>query len=799
MTSVPIATYRLQLHAAFTFEDAAAIAPYLRDLGVSHLYLSPILQSAHGSTHGYDATDPSRIDAERGGPEGLERLLATCREHNLRVVLDIVPNHLDVSSVSNPYWKDVLRNGRDSEHSPMFDIDWDANDARVVLPVLGSPLDEEIAAGAIRVIEEAGEPTLAYYDHRFPIAPGTDTGANIRAIADTQHYELAFWREASSRVNYRRFFDINTLAGVRVEDPEVFNKTHALIATLAARDEIEGLRVDHPDGLRDPRGYFEKLAKLAPNAWITVEKILEPGEALRPDWPVAGTTGYDFCNDALAVLIDPAAEDELTNLYNDFTGKTNDFAATVHEAKLKAATELLAADNARLVRVLRAEASTEFARASDAELAETIAVLAASWPVYRTYLVPGEPPSEQDRAEMENARATATAHRPDLRAHIEQLCARLTTPAEFAARFQQYTAPTTAKGVEDTAFYRNNSFIALNEVGGDPSRFAISVAEFHQRCRDRPPASMLATSTHDTKRAEDVRARLAVLSEVPEAWAERARAWRCRHHDAPISPDALYRFCQTVVGAWPIDADRLVAFMLKAEREAKRETSWLDRNETYEQSLEEFIRRAHADADWTSEIKRFVDTIRTRGRIKSITQTLLRLTCPGVPDTYQGSELWDLSLVDPDNRRPVDYAERRRLLAGLPQTPPAAIWRTISDPDDPGLSKLFTTRRALHARRALPRAFAPGAAHTPVEVQGVDADRFVAFTRSDNAGPRACVVATRLTSGGLEATLELPRTASGHAWRDVLSDRLAGAGTYPIGDVLTVAPAALFVDEGGAS
>ncbi len=796
--TVPTATYRLQLHAGFTLDNAARITPYLRDLGVSHLYLSPILQSAKGSTHGYDATDPTKIDAERGGPEALERLLAACREHDLRVVLDIVPNHLDVSSIANPYWKDVLKLGRDSEHAPMFDIDWEANNARVVLPVLGSPLEDEVAAGNLTVVEEDGEPMLAYYDHRFPLAPEMDTAASIRAIADAQHYELAFWREASARVNYRRFFDINTLAGVRVEDDPVFEKTHALIATLAARDEIDGLRVDHPDGLRDPKGYFDKLAKLAPNAWITAEKILEPDEQLRPDWPVAGTTGYDFCNDALAVLMHPAAEDELTNLYNDFTGEQHDFAATVYDAKLKAATELLAADNARLVRVLRAEASAELAAASDAEFAETIAVLAASWPVYRTYLVPGSSPSVEDRTEIEAAAGDACARRPDLCARLKQACAHLTTPAEFAARFQQYTAPTTAKGVEDTAFYRNNRFIALNEVGGAPTRFALGPAKFHQRCQDRPAASMLTTSTHDTKRAEDVRARLAVLSEVPEPWAVTARAWRERHADATISRDALYRFYQTAVGAWPIDADRLVAFMLKAEREAKRETSWLDQNEAYERDLETFVRQALADDGWTAEVDAFVDTIRTRGRIKSIAQTLLRLTCPGVPDTYQGSELWDLSLVDPDNRRPVDYDLCRALLQDLPNLSPAAIWRTINDPDDPGLCKLFTVHRAMQARCRLPAAFAPGAGYTPIAAEGPDAQRFIAFARGGD-GPRACVVATRLTTGGLDASFALPRAASGHAWRDVLSDRLAGAGTYAMGDVLTVAPAALFVDEGGMS
>lgn len=796
---IPIATYRLQLHAGFTLDDAAAITPYLRELGVSHVYLSPILQSTKASTHGYDTTDPARIDTERGGPEALDRLLVACREDELRIVLDIVPNHLDVSSIANPYWADVLRNGRHSPHAPMFDIDWDDNDARVVIPVLGAPLHDEIAAGNIRLADNTGEPTLAYYDHRFPLKPGTDTRADVESIADVQHYELAFWREASARVNYRRFFDINTLAGVRVEDPEVFNKTHAIIAELAARDEIDGLRVDHPDGLRDPKGYFGRLVELAPDAWITVEKILEPAESLRSDWPVAGTTGYDFCNDALALLIDPAAEHQFTSLYEGFTGKPRDFSATSYKAKLRAADELLSADNARLVRVLRAEASADLAPATDSELGEAIAVLAASWPVYRTYLVPALPPSEEDQHTIKAAVSAACARRPELRTRIGQVAAHLASPAEFAARFQQYTAPTTAKGVEDTAFYRDNHFIALNEVGGDPSRFALSVTEFHRRCRERPPAGMLTTSTHDTKRAEDVRARLAVLSEVPESWAGRAQAWHARHAEAPISPDALYRFYQTVVGAWPIEADRAVAFMLKAEREAKRETSWLDQNEGYERGLEAFIRHVYADAEWTAEVDRFVGTIRTQGRIKSIAQTLLRLACPGVPDTYQGCELWDFSLVDPDNRRPVDYAQRRQLLTVLANTSPAAIWRTIGDPADRGLTKLFTTHRALRARKAVPSAFAPGAAYTPIDVRGRDAARFVSFVRSDTAGPRACVVATRLTSGGLDATIELPRTASGHAWRDVLSDRLAGAGSRTAGEILTVAPAALFIDEGGSA
>ncbi len=753
MTRRPLSTYRLQVRASFDLDAAAAIVPYLRDLGVDTVYLSPILQAARGSDHGYDVVDPTRVDASRGGPEALARLAAAAREAGLGILIDIVPNHQGVADpAENPWWHDVLRRGRESEHAAAFDIDWSVG--RVRLPILGSPLDEVLAAREIRVepAMSADEPGHArYYDTVLPLADGTgpeaptDDPDAVRAVLAGQHWEAVHWRDEGALLNYRRFFTITTLAGVRVELPAVFEASHVEILRWFREGIADGLRIDHPDGLADPGAYLDDLERAVRRAraerdgsepgdreaaeapYVVVEKILEHGEELPGWWAVDGTTGYDAMADIDRVLIDPAGEAGLTEIDADLRRATGlppaqPWPELIRDSKRAVADGAQAAEVRRLVAclpsALRGSLGDEVAR-------DALAELLAHFPVYRSYLPAGA-------SHLTQAADAATAHRPDLATAIESLVAVIADPGEEASRrFMQTTGPVTAKGVEDAAFYRATRLGTLTEVGGDPSVFALSVDGFHAASLRRQaawPHTLTALTTHDTKRSEDVRARLSALAEAPERWATALAQLRSIATTGHGPFDNLV--WQAIVGAWPASPERLRAYAVKAARESAERTSWADPDADFEGRVDDLVAAAHGRG--VAVVNSIVGDLRTAGWSNSLSAKLLQLAGPGVPDVYQGTELWDLSLVDPDNRRPVDFSARRRLLADLDDglLPPV---------DGTAGAKLLVTSRALRLRRDRPELFTR---YTPMTVAGAAAEHAIAFDRGG-----ALAVATRLPLG----------------------------------------------------
>jgi (1->4)-alpha-D-glucan 1-alpha-D-glucosylmutase len=760
----PSATYRLQFTADFPLDRGAELAGYLADLGVTHAYASPLLRSAEGSTHGYDTVDHAHVDEARGGRAGLDRLVEALHQHELGLVLDLVPNHMGVADpAAAPWWWDVLQHGRDSAHAAAFDVDWDFG-GKLRIPVLGSADDVQ----KLEVVD--GE--LRYYDNRYPIAPGTGDGSPQEVHA-RQHYELVDWRRADADLNYRRFFAINTLAGLRTEDPEVFEATHRLVTELVRDGAVDALRIDHPDGLADPKGYLERLAAATRNRWTVVEKILEPGEELPEDWACAGTTGYDALAEVDGVLVDPAGEAALTALDTELSGGAVDYPQLVHDCKREIADGMLGSEVARLMRVIGALPGVEAA-----EQREALTELLAWFPVYRSYLPDG-------RLYLDVTVAGVRERRPDLASALDALHPVLSQAGtEAATRFEQTTGPVMAKGVEDTAYYRWARFVMLNEVGGDPAHFGRTVEDFHADQQHRlavKPLSMTTLSTHDTKRSEDTRARLAVLAEVPTEWAELVRRWLDRHPlaDRPLA----HQVWQNLLGAWPLSRERAHAYAEKAAREAGLSTRWTDVDEEFERSLHAMVDAAFDDRATNEEISAFVGRIAPHGWSNSLSQKLLQLTMPGVPDVYQGTELWDHSLVDPDNRRPVDYALRRSLLASLDEGAAPAV-------DDTGTAKLLVVSRALRARRDSPELFE---GYEPVEVTGSAASHVVAADRG-GAVPVATRLPVRLAQTGWgDTALRLPTGA----WRDLLtgSHLVSTAEGVPAAEVLRQLPVALLVRD----
>jgi (1->4)-alpha-D-glucan 1-alpha-D-glucosylmutase len=766
----PRATARLQLHASFTLADAAAVVPYFAALGISHLYLSPVLTARRGSPHGYDVVDPAAINPELGGRTALEHLVAVLRRHGMGIVLDIVPNHMAADAEQNAWWRDVLARGRASPYASWFDIDWAAPEpslrGKVLLPVLGRPYAEALAAGEIRVIRDAAGagagPEIAYFEHRFPLAAGSgadaDTPEALHALLEAQHYRLAWWRTAADAINWRRFFDINGLVALRAERPDVFAATHGLILDLFAEGLIDGVRVDHVDGLVDPAAYCRRLrraltARRSPRVrpYIVVEKIMAPGETLPAGWQVDGTTGYEFMSDVAALLHDPAGAAPLTRLWTDLAGDTADFAEVEHAARREILFRAFAADTARVVRALEvAVGSGPAARdLPPLALARALAAIAARFPAYRTYLVAG-PASPADAALLDRALAAAPAGERDLPTRLRDLLVQpRKDPAlrHARARFQQLTATLAAKAVEDTAFYRYGRLISRNEVGASPGLFALSPDEFHAACGARlaqTPHTLLATATHDHKRGEDVRARLAVLSEVPAAWATAVAGWRranegrrqaLAHGPAPAPADELTLY-QTLVGAWPAAlhptdeagvkefGDRVEAWQVKALREAKQRSDWAAPQVDYEDACGAFLAGMLADPVLRREIARFAARIGPAGTVNGLAQTLLRLTVPGVPDLYQGSEFWDETLVDPDNRRAVDFVAREAALATAAPLPGLIrSWRS-------GHVKQGLIARLLRVRVRHPRLFAAGR-YGPLAAEGDRAGHVLAFLRTE--------------------------------------------------------------------
>jgi (1->4)-alpha-D-glucan 1-alpha-D-glucosylmutase len=768
---LPTSTYRLQVRAGFDLYAAADACDYVATLGAGAAYVSPLLPSVRGSDHGYDVVGFDTVDGARGGVDGWTRLLVAARARGLKVVVDIVPNHTGVADAAqNPAWWDVLRLGRSSRYASWFDIDWSR--PRLLLPVLGddfAPAQLEVSPGGYAAAA-GGDPTdgeLRYYEHRFPLAPGTEpqSGDTAAVVHDRQHYELVNYRRADTEQNYRRFFAVTGLAGLRVEDEAVFAATHVQVARWLRHDAIDGVRVDHPDGLTDPLGYLLRLRALAGgDAWITVEKILEPGEELPDDWPVDGTTGYDALAEVAGLFVDPSAEDAFDGLYREVTGDHADFAAHVARGKRQAVTTILQAEVSRMARL---------APGVDRAV-EALNELLIAFPVYRSYLPLG---SQHLGSAIEQARAA----RPDLADSIGSLSARLADPAdELSVRFQQASGAVMAKGVEDTTYYRYTRFIALNEVGGDPGRFGISPDDFHAGQRRRQqlaPRSMTTLSTHDTKRGEDVRARLAVLSEIPAEWTELA----CQLVATVPTPDPTfgYLLLQTLVGAGFIERARMHAYAEKAMREAAHGTTWIDPDAEFEAAVHAAVDAAYDSPSIREPVTAFIDRITPYGWTNSLAQKLVQLTMPGVPDVYQGTELWEDSLVDPDNRRAVDIDARRALLDRLDgdvQPPPI---------DASGAAKLWVVSRTLRLRRDWPDLFS---GYDAVPVEGPAAEHAVVFDRGG-----AITVATRLPAG-------LERDGG---WRDTTievaqgaTDAISGAtyrGTVALSDLLGDYPVALLV------
>ena len=797
----------MQLHSGFTLDDAVSILPRLVDLGVSHLYCSPYLASAPGSTHGYDVVDHSRVDDELGGGAAHTRLVAALAAHGLGHVLDIVPNHMAVGGPENRAWWELLRDGPGSRYAGWFDVDWDRHGGRVLLPLLGDPLDQVLQRGELKVVSQDDGPVLRYYDHVFPLAAGTAAGATAdRDLLHRQHYLLAHWRDTPAQLNYRRFFDVTTLAGIRVEDATVFDATHRRVLDWAASGALHGIRVDHPDGLADPAAYLSRLAAKAPNAWVVVEKILEPGEDL-PRWPVAGTTGYDALALVQQVFVDRAAEQALTDLYGELTGAETGYEAVVTDAKLQVLREILAPEVDRIVDLLERLTAEQPAFARDrAGLTDTVRALLAAFGVYRTYVTYADGASAADVVRIDDAVAAARRLEPrpddDVLSTIRSVlvadpATRSPLTEQLLVRWQQTTGPGMAKGVEDTTFYRYHRLVALNEVGGDPGVFGIDVEEFHTACvlaqRDWP-TRMTTLSTHDTKRSEDVRARLLVLAELRDRWSELVRRWFDRHevHGRDGRPDAntAYLLFQTLVGAHPLPADRAVGYLEKASREAKQHTSWTDPDPAYDAALRDFVESVVGDASTQADLADLLRDLDPAAHVVSLGQRLVQLTMPGVPDVYQGCELFDYSLVDPDNRRPVDHARRAALAAQLDRAGDDAARARLALADGAeGLAKLHVVRTALRLRRARPDTFGPAGDYTPLRATGDKAAHCLAFVR----GGEVVTVVQRLpvALGGEwgETTLELPAGS----WDDVVSGQPHSGGSVRVDELLSRFPVALLV------
>jgi (1->4)-alpha-D-glucan 1-alpha-D-glucosylmutase len=867
---IPTATYRLQFNKNFTFRQAREIVTYLHHLGISDAYASPYFQAGAESLHGYDITDHNKFNAAIGSREDYDAWVAELHAQGMGQIADFVPNHMGINDPQNVWWQDVLENGPSSLYAPYFDIDWrplktDLQD-KVLLPILGDQYGRVLERGELRVHFDRGSLSLTYFDHVFPIAPGTyryilelalenlaefreeDFYAEFQSILtaleylprrtetdperikerarekeiikkrlerrcaeapqvqraiekavetinghigdprsfdrldellNAQSYRLAFWRVAAEEINYRRFFDVNDLAAIRVELPEVFDATHKLLFELVASGAVTGLRIDHPDGLYRPLEYFEKLQLRCAKAlrvplpkdgraiYLIVEKILTGEEQLPQNWPVHGTTGYDFANQVAGVLADHNAEGAITKIFKRFIGHSLHFGHLVY-AKKRLVMRISLANEINVLGAMvdrLSEQNRWFRDYTLEALARAVRETIACFPVYRTYLEPGKPVSEKDRAAIERAVAAAKRRNPAIEESVFNFLRDLllfrfpenldeeqrAAHAEFVLKFQQFTGPITAKGLEDTVFYIFNRLAALNEVGGEPQLFGLSVEAFHQRNLRRQhdwPASLLATSTHDSKRSEDVRARMLAISEIPPLWGRSLQKWRTTNRrfkkqiDDAEAPDAgeEYLLYQTLLGTWPVDLDgapvpsvgpkfiaRIQRYMAKALKEAKLNTSWIQPNENWDDAMQEFVARILEAGPRNKFLPAFLPVaaeIARLGAINSLAQTAIKLTAPGVPDIYQGTEIWDDSLVDPDNRRPIDYARRREMLTQIENVPANELMQCWPD----GRIKMRLTQRLLHLRRENPELFREGI-YEPINFGGAFADCAIGFVR----------------------------------------------------------------------
>jgi (1->4)-alpha-D-glucan 1-alpha-D-glucosylmutase len=947
---IPSSTYRLQFNRQFTFQHAREIVPYLDALGISDCYASPYFQARAESLHGYDITDHNKLNAAIGSRAEYDAWIADLHAHGMGQIVDFVPNHMGIGEPLNQWWMDVLENGPSSTYAPYFDIDWkplksDLED-KVLLPILGDQYGRVLERGELQVRFEDGAFFLRYYDHEFPIAPGTyrhileialekltpfkdeDFFAEFQSIItaleylprrtetdperiaertrekeiikrrlerrsqeapqvqaavaqavaeingtpgqprsfdaldlllNDQSYRLAFWRVAAEEINYRRFFDVNDLAAIRMELPEVFDATHQLLFELMAAGAVTGLRIDHPDGLYLPKEYFEKLQRGCAAAlgiplpedgraiYLLVEKILSGNETLREDWPIHGTTGYEFAKLVSNVLVDASAEQAITKTFQRFIGHSMHFGHLVYAKKRLVMRLSLANDVNVLGDMLDrlSERNRWFRDFTLDALARAVRETIACFPVYRTYVTPGQPVSEEDRAIIERAVIAAKRRNPALEESVFNFLRDILlfrfpenlddeareAHAHFVLKFQQSTGPIMAKGLEDTAFYIYNRLAALNEVGGEPQHFGINLDEFHQRNLERQrdwPATLLATSTHDTKRSEDVRARMLAISEVPQLWRSALQRWRVinrrwkRNLDDDAAPDANeeYLFYQTLLGTWPMDAagraeptvgseyiERIQAYMAKALKEAKMNTSWIQPNEQWDSAMNDFVAQVLSSSPKNKFLPSFLpvaEEIARLGAINSLSQVVLKLTAPGVPDIYQGCEIWNFSLVDPDNRQPVDYRQRREMLDALEAASPDELLRQWPD----GRIKLFLTQRLLRFRRDHQALFQHGK-YLPLVVSGSLADCCVAFAR-EHEGTWIAVLAPRLSSrvgfppigeNWKDTAVELPGSFSREDARELFSGRELSAdnNVVKLSDAMAILPFAVYTNSSAAA
>jgi (1->4)-alpha-D-glucan 1-alpha-D-glucosylmutase len=923
--AIPRATYRLQFREGFGFDAAAALAPYLARLGISHVYASPYLMARPGSTHGYDIVDHDRLNPELGDEAAFTRMVTALRDNGLGQVLDFVPNHMGVGGSDNPLWLNVLEWGPDSIYAGWFDIDWEPDRGylanKLLVPFLGGQYGIELERGQLQLKFDPDGGTFAvwaYDTHKLPICPlhygrilgnghpdlervgdafaalsswrpqverrATELKAALAALArehpdireaveravarcagsegdfeswkplhtliQDQYWRLAHFRVAADDINYRRFFNINDLAGMRMELPDVFDHGHRLVFRLLEEGVLAGLRIDHIDGLLDPKGYLERLRAMAPRSdfYLVVEKILARHESLREDWPVQGTTGYEFVSLMLGLMIDPAGEASLTRAYTEFTGNSHPFAAVVRDSKLR----IMGNEMASELNVLARDASRvarQNPRTADFThniLHRALLEVIACFPVYRTYVDAESPPTDADWRDLNwafsRARRGETSIDQSVFDFVQQLLSGdlVARPRSgfsrqavlrCAMKLQQYSGPVMAKGLEDTAFYRYNRFVALNEVGGHPDEFGISLEAFHRANRHRAerwPNAMLGTATHDTKRGEDARARLAVLSEVPDDWMQHVQTWsrllRARRGDvegtAPPERNDEYLFYQLLVGTWPAEllgdspdaaalatyTDRVKGTMVKSLREAKVHSTWTAPDLTYEQDVLSFVAEALDPAragNFYASLLPFVGRIAELGARNTLMQTVLKLTLPGMPDIYQGCELWDLSLVDPDNRRPVDYASRMQALeeltTALAQDRSGAMQKYTADWQN-GHFKLAVIATLLGYRHDHSSLFETGS-YEPLMTDGANSDQVLGFLRRNDGELVLTAVArypARLAAEGIaaESRIPLPKALHETCWRDIVS----GARHRPTPclrsrDVLALLPAAVLVAD----
>jgi (1->4)-alpha-D-glucan 1-alpha-D-glucosylmutase len=921
--AIPRATYRLQFNREFTFNDAQAVVPYLAQLGISHVYASPILKARPGSMHGYDVVDHSQLNPELGTPDDFERLVATLHRHGMGLIVDIVPNHLGIMGSDNVWWLDVLENGPIAQFAPHFDIDWRPNRAslrnRVLVPVLGAAYGNVLERGELTLSFDGatGSFHVRYFDHSFPIDPREypkifagqaselpvedpdradfeslltsfehlpardaedaeartvryrDKEAHKRrlvrlierapaicrhidaaiaringvpgeqesfdaldALLESQAYRLSYWRVAGDEINYRRFFDVNDLAALRMNEPEVFARTHELIFRLVDEGKIDGLRIDHSDGLFDPEEYFEQVQqRFRSNTherkplYVVTEKILAIHERLPTSWAVYGTTGYDFTALVNGWLVCGDNEEALTRIYRQYSNVGEPFEELAYQARrlvmrtsLAAEVEVLATQLDRIAQ--RDRRTSDFTRSA---MREAIVEVIACFPVYRTY-VSTRGVSDEDRRIVQWAinvarRRSAVGElsifdflRDVLLcdASIGRSPAHTRAVLEFAMKFQQVTAPVTAKGVEDTAFYRYNRLVALNEVGADPRRFSFSNAAIHQENLERArswPHSMLATSTHDTKRSEDARARIAVLSEIPDLWRRHLARWtrvnrskrlQLEGGPAPHRNDE-YLLYQSLIGIWSAQegtaslSERLQAYMVKAAREAKRSTSWMNPDADYERALTEFAARLLDDPEHNAFLRDFSSVAQVTdyfGKLNSLSQTLLKLTAPGIPDLYQGTELPSFALVDPDNRRRVDFADAAAKLAQVEAVSADVVITEMLSSWQDGRNKLYVTWKLLQLRRQYPELFASGD-YEPLQVTGANRDHVLAFARKNEA---VCVivVVSRWAARLMNTELAVP---IGAVWGDTAVNATPRCAFGSMRDLFTNQPVATTVKD----